>query len=527
MRTAEIVILGVVLSIIWVPLLPAQFEALVASDAGPAAHLGRSLVYVGDRLVVGAPDDDDLGATTGAVYVFRNGATGWVEEQKLLAATPAPGSAFGFSVAMSADGVLAIGAPFDDTLAPNAGAVFVFRWAGSRWVEEAKITAGTRGDKFGWSVGLSDGFLVVGVPFYDDSPAEEDSGRANVYRYDGGSWTLLQVLKAYPSRAYAQYGWSVTVDSQWLAVSKVNDQRGLVDLYEFDGSLWRRQQSLTPPGDYDVDDFGYSVACSGDVLLVGAPEDDLDDTGPGMAFLYRRRGSSAELEAVITGKGDAGLDSFGRAVAVTVDAALVAGSGKAFLFCYDGTMWQYHNMFAGHPEDEFGYAVATNGASVAMGAPSSDVAAQDAGVVYVGDFDGTGCSPTLYGEGTPGSAGFVPVITSVTCPFLGSARYTVRATNALGGAVGALLIGFDRASDSSRGWTLLVDMVGPPRGVVIPVLYGGTGPGGGTADVTLAIPFNPYLNGLVLAMQFVVLDQGASHGVAATEGLEAVLYEAF
>lgn len=49
-------------------------------------RFGRTVDISGDRIIVGAPYDDDLGENSGAAYVFRNDGLGWILEVKLTAA---------------------------------------------------------------------------------------------------------------------------------------------------------------------------------------------------------------------------------------------------------------------------------------------------------------------------------------------------------------------------------------------------------------------------------------------------------
>lgn len=79
------------------------------------------IALVGNVAVVGT-DSDSAG---GAAFVFRRLAAGWTELTKLLAPGSAPGDSVGWSVAVDGNTV-AIGAPFDDTAASNAGAAHVF-----------------------------------------------------------------------------------------------------------------------------------------------------------------------------------------------------------------------------------------------------------------------------------------------------------------------------------------------------------------------------------------------------------------
>ncbi|MEW6745920.1 MAG: hypothetical protein AB1486_24535 [Planctomycetota bacterium] len=137
---------------------------------------------------------------------------------------------------------------------------------------------------------------------------------------------------------------------------------------------------------------------------------------------------------------------------------------------------------------------------------------------------GTCVEPVNYGTGTAGSGGFVPHMTyraDLGCPYLGNEFFTERAERALGGAYGVFFLGFGRDSVDGGGWTLLVDI--NPVGVVFPFQFSGSGPGNGTWEITFKIPNNPLYLGMTICTQVTAADPGAPYGVAASEGLEAVV----
>ncbi len=76
----------------------------------------------GNTLLVGAPNDDNLGS----VYVFaRDGSGDWAERQKLTASDGLPGDFFGDVVAIDGDTAV-VGAFLNDDQGGSAGAAYVF-----------------------------------------------------------------------------------------------------------------------------------------------------------------------------------------------------------------------------------------------------------------------------------------------------------------------------------------------------------------------------------------------------------------
>ena len=156
---------------------------LKASDVAQHDEFGQVSIS-GDHIVVGAYGDDDLGENSGSVYVFHWDGTQWVEEAKLLASDGAAYDSFRW-VSISGDRIV-VGASGDDDLGTDSGSAYVFHWDGTQWVEEAKLLAsdGAEGDGFGL-VSISGDRIAVGSDGNDD--LGENSGSAYMFRLSSGA----------------------------------------------------------------------------------------------------------------------------------------------------------------------------------------------------------------------------------------------------------------------------------------------------------------------------------------------------
>ncbi len=305
-----------------------ESQKLLASDGAWDDFFGSddSVAVSGDTAVVGAYGNDDNGSESGSAYVFRYDGSEWVEEAKLTAPDGAYGDRFGRSVAVSGDTAV-IGAAYDDR---GTGSAHVFRYDGSDWVKEAKLTASDRvaGDYFGFSVAASGDTVVIG-----------SSGSAYVFRYDGSDWVEEAKLTA--------------SDGAW------------------------------------GDGFGESVAVSGDTAVVGAYRDGVfDDSRPnfGAAYVFRYDGSDWVEEVKLTASDAAYVRQFGYSVAVSGDTAVVGGYGSAYVFGYDGSDWVEELKLAasdGFAANLFGHSVAVSGDTAVVGATNDDANGWRAGSAYV------------------------------------------------------------------------------------------------------------------------------------------------
>ena len=84
------------------------------------------------------------------------------------------------------DGTVVVGTPYDDDKGSSSGSVYLFEKSSSgdasSWSQVAKLTAddGAASDQFGYSVGISDGTIVVGTNYDDDKGSS--SGSAYLFR---------------------------------------------------------------------------------------------------------------------------------------------------------------------------------------------------------------------------------------------------------------------------------------------------------------------------------------------------------
>ena len=185
-----------------------------------------------------AMDNNDA-ATAGAVYLYRRNAEIWIPEAYVKASNTDALDSFGRSLALSADGnLLAVGATGEDSSAnvingdqasnsaSSAGAVYLYRFGGQSWTQEAYIKASNTDaeDMFGRSLALSaDGKTLAVGAFWEDSVAigingdvsgnshSENAGAVYLYRYDGGAWGRQVYVKASNTDAGDRFGITVAL----------------------------------------------------------------------------------------------------------------------------------------------------------------------------------------------------------------------------------------------------------------------------------------------------------------------------
>ncbi len=380
-----------------------QQAKLTATDGTAFDEFGYSVALSGDTIVVGA-SSTDVGANAyqGSAYVFAKSGMTWTQQQKLTASDGASGDKFGQSVAIGGDTVV-VGAFVDNVGANSAqGSAYVFIRSGTNWVEQTKLTAsdGAAFSEFGISVAISGDTVVVGA-FVDDVGANVNQGSAYVFVRSGSTWTQQQQLTASDGVADDNFGWSVAISGDNVVVGADHDQvgtnfrQGSAYVLVRSGTTWTQQQQLTASDGAGGDRFGWSVAISGDAVVVGAIEDDVGaNGGQGSAYLFVCNWT--EKAHPVASDGAAG-DFFGQSVAISGDTVVVGAylddvganmfQGSAYVFVRSGTtLTQEQQLTAsdGAMSDRFGQSVAISGNTVVVGAVMDDVAGNaDQGSAYV------------------------------------------------------------------------------------------------------------------------------------------------
>ncbi|QTA89304.1 C1 family peptidase [Desulfonema magnum] len=273
---------------------------LVASDGERNDYFGYSVSVSGDYAIVGAYRDDDGGKDSGSAYIFKRSGTDWTEQDKLTSDRGAAGDNFGRSVCISGDYAV-VGAIHDG----DKGAAYVFKREGNRWIQQAKLTAddGEADDFFGFSVSVSgavslEQYVIVGADADDDH--ESASGSAYIFKREGSRWIQQAKLTADDGEADDFFGRSVAISgrgSNWYAMvgADSDDDRGYNSgsayIFKYDGTHWIQKEKLVANDGASEDYLGWSVSISGQsegyYAMAGAYKDDDNGKDSGSAYISR------------------------------------------------------------------------------------------------------------------------------------------------------------------------------------------------------------------------------------------------
>lgn len=444
-----------------------QQQKLVGTGANGrivSDNFGSSVSVSGDTIAIGALAQDydasgaNLKASAGAAYVFTRSAGIWVQEQKIVASytnARVAGDSFGKSISLSAD-TLAVGAAAQDYDATggnaltDAGAIYVFTRSSGVWSQQQKIVptgvnSRIAGDNFGSSLAVSGDTVAVGALLhdYDENGANPitDAGAVFSYARNSGVWsqytklvdTTTSANRATLSNNNFGYSTAISNDGLTMVVGAINDNydandqnyvptSGAVYVYIKSAGIWTLEQKLIASGTNartSGDQFGWSVAISGDTIVAGAIGQDFDHSGSaftanaGAAYVYTRSAGVWTQQQKIVGSGVNGrvaTDLLGYSVAISADTIVVGArqqdfdgsgsasttnAGAAYVFTRSSGVWTLEQKIiptgssARIADDHFGSSVSIDMDSIAIGAAGQGYdaaganALTEAGAVYI------------------------------------------------------------------------------------------------------------------------------------------------
>jgi hypothetical protein len=320
----------------------ARTGSLIRTLANPSTQFGGAFGWAvevsGKLLVVTAPSEDVSGIhSAGRVYIF-NTETGTLLES-FVSSSPQDFGDFGRSVDL-ADGLLAVGAPFETVDGMLAGRVHVFDVeTGSEIMTLVSPNPEANGI-FGAKVDVSNGRIIVGA-----LGESHLVGRAYVFSAATGALISTLVSPNGPNTVF--FGSSVAVTHQLAFVGSigetVNGLEAAGSVYVFDVTTGSLVGTFVDPNPETGGRFGFSLKLSDNSLIVGAPSDTVGAFTTGRVYVFNAATGSLTTTLISPDTGVYGSPGlFGNAVdsdngriyvgapAQMVDGQLWAGSAYIF-----------------------------------------------------------------------------------------------------------------------------------------------------------------------------------------------------
>ena len=243
-----------------------------------------------------------------------------------------------------------------------AGRAWTFERAGGQWIPTELVSPSIgQAHFFGTSVAIRSDVAVVGAPHRGPQGDGDGLARAHVFEFDGTSWSEVALL--------SNYGSAIAVDEDTIVLGDARAYPGQVHVYERIAGTWTSTAELTVPTLPEGPYFGSSVALEGDRLVVGAA---IAVEEPGIVKVFERQsGVWQEVQSVFPlYRHD--HDQFGTAVALDGATLLVGApgswdvdSGRVYRFEHDGTRFVERGAIG--PSYQFGTSVSVHGEDAFLG----------------------------------------------------------------------------------------------------------------------------------------------------------------
>lgn len=282
-------------------------QKIVASDRASDDEFGSAVSISGDYAIVGAPRKAitvgfEVNSYAGAAYVFKNTAGTWTQVNRVVASDREAGDEFGHSVAISENYAI-VGAPYENDYVnglssqSNKGSAYIYKRGETYWTDEQKIVGSSVGpdDIFGWSVGISEDYAIIGTPreglIASGGGILTNAGSAYIFRkFTNGTWTEMQRINAVDKGAGDEFGTSVAISGDNVIVGAMYEDHnatgganltsaGSAYIFERDVATWTQAEKIVASDRAASDLFGVSVSISGDYAIVGAYNEDNDQAG--------------------------------------------------------------------------------------------------------------------------------------------------------------------------------------------------------------------------------------------------------
>ena len=216
-------------------------------------------------------------------------------------------------------------------------------------------------DNLGASVGMSGDYAMVGVP-NDDTDDGRNAGSLQVFFRSETGWVQHQKLNASDAVGGDQFGTTLAMSGDYAIVGAprkddVGNNSGAAYIFTRQGTEWVEQAKLVAPDARQGDYFGISVAIDGDTALVGGHRINKPMADAGSVYVFERLGNSWIQTAWLTAPDATRFAYFGFSVGIDGDTAIIgatrddeAGSdaGAAYVFVRNGIQWTLQQKLLGN-----------------------------------------------------------------------------------------------------------------------------------------------------------------------------------
>ena len=258
-----------------------EIQKIVPPAADGNDGFARALKHEAGVLAIGAASASDA---AGVLYIYQRDASGkFVQRARLRPADSAPFDSFGSAISMT-NAIIVVGAPGQSS---TPGSAYIFgRNSGGAWAERQKLIAleNQPGDRFGYSVAVDRGMILVGAPFAAPEggplgpPTSDDHiARGMLYGFTPGTGPYVETFRLRPRpdelSVYDHFGIAISMFDQRIAIAASDVATPMEPPEAFVLTYTRAASGLIPLGIARGVLYTEDVSIANNLLLVGSPLD--------------------------------------------------------------------------------------------------------------------------------------------------------------------------------------------------------------------------------------------------------------
>lgn len=309
----------------------------------------------------------------------------------LTTPNPFEGGQFGYSVAIDGKYTV-VGAPQETAAGlSEAGNAYVFNSKTGVLIETLVDPNAQESGHFGYSVAISGTYVVVGAPNEAVSP---DGNVGHAYIFNVTTGALLSTLTTYPAASPdAYFGSSIAISGNIVVIGayheSITSDQYAGYTYTF-SAIGIHLHTFTSPNPTNEGFFGYAVAVSGEVIVIGAIG---ENSNAGRAYTFNDT-TDALISTLTSPNSQSGCACFGISVSVTKGVVAIGApyetvgsqtsSGRVYTFnSKTGSLIETIESPTPKQASMFGYSLALGKGTVSIGAPDETTSGVIAGgIVY-------------------------------------------------------------------------------------------------------------------------------------------------
>ncbi|MCG8625872.1 MAG: FG-GAP repeat protein, partial [Proteobacteria bacterium] len=226
---------------------------------------------------------------------------------------------------------------------------------------QLNTSAAVVNDNLGTSVGISGDYAMVGVP-NDDTDNGGNAGSIQVFFRSETGWVQHQKLNLSDAAADDEFGTTLAMSGDYAIVGvprkdDIGKNSGAAYIFARQGTQWVEQMKLVPLDGKKGDYFGISVAIAGDMALVGAHRANHPVADAGAAYIFERRGNIWIQTTMLTAPDATRFANFGFSVGTDGRTAIIGAirddeagenAGAAYIFIRDPSGWIFQKKLIGN-----------------------------------------------------------------------------------------------------------------------------------------------------------------------------------